>query len=185
MGYLWNLMFIKENSSKDDFKEQVFNYLLSEFILNIVFCVPSFFITKEKPDIPPSPSQEDSKIKVPTLLESLKLLFQNFRFICLFISYLLVVGYFDIMSTIINSLLDLYSITGKQSSIIYAIGSIFGMIGSLIISYILDKYKKFKLIMILLSVTGVIFQALFTFLLELSEKKDLNAYAIGDLSCIL
>ena len=143
VGYLWNLMFIKENCSKDDFKEQVFNYLLSEFILNIVFCVPSFFITKEKPDIPPSPSQEDSKIKVPTLLESLKLLF------------------------------------GKQSSIIYAIGSIFGMIGSLIISYILDKYKKFKLIMILLSVTGVIFQALFTFLLELSEKKDLNAYAIG------
>ena len=63
VGYLWNLMFIKENCSKDDFKEQVFNYLLSEFILNIVFCVPSFFITKEKPDIPPSPSQEDSKIK--------------------------------------------------------------------------------------------------------------------------
>ena len=179
VGYLWNLMFIKENCSKDDFKEQVFNYLLSEFILNILFCAPSFFITKEKPDIPPSPSQEDSKIKVPTLLESLKLLFKNFRFICLFISYLLVVGYFDIMSTIINSLLDLYSITGKQSSIIYAIGSIFGMIGSLIISYILDKYKKFKLIMILLSVTGVIFQALFTFLLELSEKKDLNVYAIG------
>ena len=180
IGFLWNLMFIKEEgNTKDEYKEQVFNYLLSEFILNVAFCVPTFFITKDKPDIPPSPSQEDTKIKVPTLLESLKLLFTNFRFICLFISYLLVVGYFDIMSTIINSLLDLYNISGKQSSIIYSIGTIFGMVGSLIISWILDKYKKFKLIMILLAVTGVIFQAVFTFLLEISETKDLNAYFIG------
>ena len=33
--------------------------------------------------------------------------------------------------------------------------------------------------MIILAVSGTIFQALFTLLLELVEKKDLNAYAIG------
>lgn len=179
IGFLWNLGFIKENASKDDFKDQVFNYLLSEFILSTVFSVPTFFITKDKPDIPPSPSQEDIDMKIPGLVESLKLLFTNKRFVFLFISYLLVVGYFDIMSTIINSMLDLYTITGKQSSIIYAISSIVGMISSLVISWILDKYKKFKLIMIILSITGAIFQALFTLLLELVDSKDLNAYAIG------
>ena len=83
------------------------------------------------------------------------------------------------MSTIINSLLDLYTITTKQSSIIYAVSSISGMLGSLIISRILDKYKKFKLTMIILSISGFIFQALFTFLLELGESKEFNAYAIG------
>ena len=179
VGFLWNLMFIEEGASKEEFKDQVFNYLLSECILNIVFCVPTFFITKERPDIPPSPSQEENQINPPNFKESLKLLFTNFRFICLFISYLLVVGYFDITSNIINSLLDLYGITGKQSSVIYAIGSIVGMIGSLIISWLLDKYKKFKLIMIILSVTGSIFQGLFTLLLELAESKELNAYLIG------
>mgnify|MGYP002627203269 CR=1 FL=1 len=179
VGFLWNLLFIEENVTKEEFKEQTFNYFLSECIINVVFCAPTFFITKERPDIPSSPSQENENIKSPGLKESLKLLFTNFRFICLFISYLLVVGYFDIMSTIINSLLDLYTIKGKQSSIIYAVSSILGMIGSLIISYILDKYKKFKLTMIILSITASIFQASFTFLLELVESKGLNAFVIG------
>ena len=153
--------------------------MLSIFILNVVFCVPSFFIFKDKPDIPPSPSQEENNIKRPGLIESLKLLFTNIRFIYLIISYLLVVGYFDIMSTIINSLLDLYSISGQQSSVIYAVSSVAGMIASLIFSWLLDKFKKFKLFMIILSVSGTLFHTLFTLLLELVESKKLNAYAIG------
>ena len=179
VGFLWNLMFIKENMEQKEFKDQVFNYFLSEFILCIVFCVPTFFITKDKPEIPTSPSQEDSKTKAPGLVDSLKLLFTNKRFVYLLISYSLVVAYFDIMSTIINGLLDLYTITGTQSSVIYAVASLIGMISSLIISWLLDKYKKFKLIMILLSITGSIFHALFSFLLELIESKGLNGYAIG------
>ena len=82
------------------------------------------------------------------------------------------------MSTIINSLLDLYGITGNQSSVIYAVASVVGMVASLIISWLLDKYKKFKLIMVLLGVSGTVFQALFTLLLELIDSKDLNGYAI-------
>ena len=179
VGFLWNLIFVNENAPKEKYKDQVFNYFFSEFMLNVVFCLPTFFITKNKPEIPPSPSQEEIKEKEPGFCESLKLLFTNFRFICLFVSYFLVVGYFDIMSTIINSLLDLYSITSKQSSVIYAVASIAGIIASLIISWLLDKYKKFKLIMIILSVLGAIFQGLFTLLLELIDKKNLNAYAIG------
>ena len=178
VGFLWNLMFIKDNMEKEKFKDKVFDYLLSEFILNVAFCVPTFFITKDKPDIPPSPSQEAQTNNLG-LVESLKLLFNNKRFIYLLISYLLVVAYFDIMSTIINSLLALYTITGTQSSVIYAVASVVGMVASLIISWLLDKYKKFKLIMILLAVSGAVLQALFTLLLELIESRDLNAYAIG------
>ena len=83
------------------------------------------------------------------------------------------------MSTIINSLLDLYGITGNQSSVIYAVASVVGMVASLIIQWLLDKYKKFKLIMVLLGVSGKVFQALFTLLLELIDSKNLNGYAIG------
>ena len=179
VGFLWNLMFVDENQPKEKYKDQVFNYFLSEFILNVVFCIPTFFITKDKPEIPPSPSQEDSQEKIPGLIESFKLLFTNKRFVYLLIAYSLVVGYFDIMSTIINSLLDLYGITGNQSSVIYAVASVVGTVASLIISWLLDKYKKFKLIMVLLGVSGTLFQALFTLLLELIDSKDLNGYAIG------
>ena len=179
VGFLWNLLFVDENSPKEQYKDQVYNYFLSEFILNIVFCVPTFFITKDKPEIPPSPSQEAIPSKSPGLLESLKLLFTNFRFICLIIAYILIVGYFDIMSTIINSLLGIYTITSSQSSVIYAVASIVGMIASLIISWVLDKTQKFKLIMLILAITGAVFQALFTLLLELVDSKGLNGYAIG------
>ena len=58
------------------------------------------------------------------------------------------------MSTMIKGLLVIYIITGTQSSL-------------------------FILIMIILIVSGTVFQALFTLLLELVEKKNLNAYEIG------
>ena len=77
VGFLWNIIFVDEDEEKDKYKDQVFNYFLSEFILNVVFCVPTFFITKDKPDIPPSPSQEDTQEKAPGLVESFKLLFTN------------------------------------------------------------------------------------------------------------
>jgi len=83
------------------------------------------------------------------------------------------------MGTIINSLFDMYGVSGQQSSVIYAVSSVAGMIASLVISWLVDKYKKFKLFMIILCIIGTLFQALFTFLLELVESKNLNAYAIG------
>ena len=179
VGFLWNLAFIKEDATKEDFHDQVFNYILSEFILNIVFCLPAFFIFKDKPDIPPSPSQSDENVKQLDILTSLKMLFTNIRFVYLLIATLFVVGYYDVMGTIINSLFDLYGITGQESSIIYAVSSVAGMIASLVISWLLDKYKKFKLFQVILCISGTVLQALFTFLLELAKSKDFSAYAIG------
>ena len=179
VGFLWNLIFIDENAPQEKYKDQVFTYMLSEFILNVVFCIPSFFIFKDKPKIPPSPSQAEDNSEKPGLILSLKMLFTNIRFIYLLMSAFFVVGYYDVMGTIINSLFDMYTITGQQSSVIYAVSSVAGMISSLVISWILDKYKKFKLFMIILCILGTVFQALFTFLCELIESKGLNAYAIG------
>ena len=178
IGFLWNLMFIDENEeNSDEYKSQVFVYLLSEFILSFVFCLPSFFIVKNKPDIPPSPSQvEDTKNKIPdlTLLESIKMLFKNKRFIYLLLSTFFVVGNYNIIGTLINPLFELYSISGNNASIIYFISNILGMISSVIISKIVDKNNKFKLSMILLCVLTTFFQILLTIYLELfkPEEKD-------------
>ena len=178
VGFLWNLMFIDENEENSEkYKDQVFIYLLSEFILCFAFCVPSFFIYKDKPDIPPSPSQEEDSrksINEMTLMQSLKMLFKNKRFIYLFISTFFVVGYYNVIGTLINPLFEIYSISGNNSSIIFFISSILGMISSVIISKIVDKSQKFKLSMILLCVFGTIFQILLTILLEIfkPDKKD-------------
>ena len=184
IGFLWNLMFINENEeNSEEYKSQVFIYLLSEFILSFAFCVPSFFIIKDKPDKPPSPSQvEDSRKSIEnqmTLIQSLKMLFKNKRFIYLFISTFFVVGYYNVIGTLINPLFELYSISGNNSSIIFFISSILGMISSVIISKIVDKTQKFKLSMILLCVFGTIFQIILTILLEIfkpdSKEKNENS----------
>ena len=184
IGFLWNLMFIDEQEeNSDEYKSQVFNYLLSEFILSFAFCLPSFFIVKNKPDIPPSPSQvEDSRSSSVqniqaqnlTLFESVKLLFKNKRFIYLLISTLFVVGYYNVIGTIINPLFELYSISGNNSSIIYFISNISGMISSVIISKIVDKNNKFKLSMIILCVLGTIFEILLTIFLEIFKPENPN-----------
>ena len=181
VGFLWNLGFIDENKSGEDYKDEFFKYILSEFILCAVFCLPAFFIFKEKPDIPPSPSQNTEEENRPGTVESLKLLFTNKRFIYLLISTLFVVGYYDVMGTIINSLLDMYQITTAQSSIIYAVSSIVGMLASLGFSYLVDKTQKFKIILVSLCIAGVVFQVLFTVFLELSTiyEDQVNVYAVG------
>ena len=166
VGFLWNMAFIDEDAPRDEYRDQVFNYILSEFILNVVFCLPAFFIFKDKPDIPPSPSQSDDNSK-------------KIGLIYLLIATLFVVGYYDVMGTIINSLFEMYGITGNESNIIYAVSSVAGMLASLLISWLLDKYKKFKLFMVILCISGTVLQALFTFLMELAKSKDFSAYAVA------
>ena len=186
IGFLWNIMFIDEDEKdKEKYKDQVFNYLLSEFILSFIFCFPSFFIVKDRPVIPPSPSQsQETRISNPipnklSILQSLKILFTNIRFIYLLMSTFFVVGYYNIIGTIINSLFELYSISGNNSNLIFFVSSFLGMISSVIISKLVDKYKKFKLSMVILCVSGTIFQILLTLLLELfkpnSPKEDENS----------
>ena len=184
VGFVWNIIFINEDEDdKEKYKNQVFIYLFSEFILSFLFCFPSFFIVKDRPEIPPSPSQsQETRSSNPisnklTIKESLIILFKNVRFIHLLMSTFFVVGYYNIMGTIINPLFYLYSISGNNSNIIFFLSSILGMISSVIISKILDNNKKFKLFMIILCVSGTIFQILLTVLLEIfkpDEKEDNN-----------
>ena len=179
VGYLWNLAYVKENSTKEDFEEHIFRYMLSEFILIIILCIPAFFIEKDKPEIPPSPSQKNKNLKNTILKTSLKILFTKKNYIFIIISTFFTFGYYYVMATTNISLLSLYSITRKQSIYIYGLSSAIGFISSVIISFIVDKFKIFKLIIIILCISGTIFQAILTFLLELIKPKNLNAYAIG------
>jgi FLVCR family feline leukemia virus subgroup C receptor-related protein len=178
VGFVYHLPFLDTDKTGDDYKKDFFNYMLAEFILCAIFCLPMFFVTKNKPDIPPSPSQQT--IQSPPLVPSLKLLFTNKRFIYLLCSTFFVVGYYDVYGTVINSYFALYDISDSECSYIYFTSSIIGLISSLIISKVLDKTKKFKLTMIILGVTGTVFQAIFTLLLELSTKhKSINEFAVG------
>ena len=178
VGFVFHVPIIDDKHKGEDFKKDFWWYVFYEFIVNFVFCIPMFFVTKNKPDIPPSPSQGNIKVaETPGLVASLKLLFGNKRFVYLLIVSFFIVGYYDVYSTIINSYFDLYGISDSKSSYIYSISCIIGMVSSIIVSYIADKTQKFKRIMVLLAITGMVFQALFTLLMHLSEdNKNIHAF---------
>ena len=81
-------------------------------------------------------------------------------------------GYYNVIGTIINPLFELYSISGNDSSIIFFVSNILGMISSVIISKIVDKNNKFKLSMIILCVLGTFFQILLTIFLEIFKPDN-------------
>ena len=178
IGFVFHVPIIDSKHEGEDFKKDFWWYVFYEFILNVVFCIPMFFVTKNKPDIPPSPSQDENKGSgTPGLKESLKLLFGNKRFVYLLIVSFFIVGYYDVYSTIINSYFALYGISDSKSSYIYSVSCIIGMVSSIIVSYVVDKTQKFKLILVLLAIIGMVFQGLFTLLMHLSESnKHVHAF---------
>ena len=175
IGYLWNLGYVRDYATKNDYRERIFRFMLSQFILIFIFCVPSFFINKDKPDYPPSPSRNKMQSE---LCYDLKLLFTNKRYIFLLISSFCMIGYYFTMFNIFNNLLYMYKVNKSQCTIIFSVSISAGIISSLIISIVLDKFKKFKKFLIVFCALGVLFQVFLTFLLELSESNKLNKFAI-------
>lgn len=179
VGYFWRLAYIKEDMTKEDFRERIFRYMLSKFILIIIFCLFSFFIDKDSPENPSSPSQTKANLKNRTLKNDVKMLFSNKSYILLLISTFFIAGYYYNMITTTIKLLGLYGVTQEKSIYIFGLSSSVGLIASIIFSSILDKNKKYKLFMIIFTCFAILCQVFVTFLLELVKSKGLNQYAIG------
>lgn len=179
VGYLLGLGFFKDNLTNEEFRDQMFKYTISEFLICFILCIPAFFIDKFKPDKPSSPSQNKYNLKKFTLMEHLKSLFKNCRFISLSISTFFILGYFYIMGTTFNNLMNIYGITKDQCTIIYSVSITVGLFSSLIISFFIDKTKKFKLFIMILVFLGIIFQVFLTFLLEIGQSKGFNTFGIS------
>ena len=177
IGYIWNLAYIKEEENdKDIYKDHIYRYFLAEFILVFILCIPGFFVDESQPSKPSSISKENEFIKFSK--ESIKKLFSNIKLIFILISMFFIGGYYYIISMKFANFVAIYSLDKKKSDLVYSISITVGVISSLIISYILDKYKKYKMCLIIISLFSTLCQIFLTFLLELVKSKDLNAYAI-------
>ena len=110
--------------------------------------------------------------------ESLKIIFRNYKYIFILISMFFIGGYYYVISMKFSQLVGIYSLDKNKSDLVYSLSITVGVISSLIISYILDKYKKYKIFLIILLSISIISQLFLTFLLELAESKELNSYVI-------
>ena len=174
-GYIVHTFVIEEDTEdpkkfKDDFE----SYLKLELIITIVCCVVFVIFMREKPKNPPSNSQlnRDSNENKSTF-EEVKKLFANKNFVYLFISLSCIVGYVNIIATIFNAYMAMYDITDTQASYISGIANFIGIITSVIVAAIIDKNKKYTIILLLCNIFSIVLYIITIIVLELVESKYL------------
>lgn len=150
-------------------KENFQLYLIVELIITAALCTPMLILMRSKPKIPPTKSQQE--LNSPPLKESLCLLLKNGNFNKLLISTTCIIGFVNIFGTIVNSFLSKYHLSDEGITYIAATANLSGIVASLLVSIIVDKSKKYKKVLIVLNITGVLVMAVGTTLLEvLSER---------------
>ena len=169
-GIIFHTFFVNDNSEDEEYKKQFEKYVLAEFILTTIFCLPTFFLVRNKPKIPVSPSQNE--YIAPPLKTSLKLLFTNKNFNILLICFTCIIGIWNMYGTIFTPYMAKYNITDSRAAIISSIANFTSIFFAMIGSYIIDKTKKFRLILLICNFCALIIMIIFTLLLELVNNLD-------------
>lgn len=179
-GYIAHTFIMEENTVNPKiYKNDFINYLIVEASITTIFGLSFIFLMKEKPKNPPSNSQR-SRYKIngdndekKSSWDEVKKLFKNNNFIYLFVSLSCVVGYVNILATIFNSYMALYKISDTHASYISGIANFFGIFTAIIISVLIDRFKKYKTILLICNLLAIVFIIITTIVLESVKSKNL------------
>ena len=100
---------------------------------------------------------------------SLKMMFKNRNFNYLLGSITCIMGFFNLYGTVLNKYFALYKVTNLQTSIIGGVSNVLGIVGSIVISVIIDNIKKYRKPFLILNIIGFVAQVLITILCEVLE----------------
>ena len=95
---------------------------------------------------------------------------KNKNFLTILVCFSCITGFTNFYGVIINPVLTRYKLTENQISKINSVGNILLTFGIILISMLIDKFKKYKLSFIFLNIIGLIGQVLFTVFLEYVEN---------------
>lgn len=164
-GIIFNTFFIPDEiESNDQYIADMNKYLVAEAIIVIIFSIPAILLFKSKPKYAPSVSQNN--MVVPDFKSSIQMLVKNRNFMCLFCAFSIIVGYFNLMGTILNQFLAAYSITTTQTSIVGGVGNFLGILGCIFSSILIDKEKNYKKVFLILLSVGLGSQVILTIAAE-------------------
>ncbi len=173
IGFLIHNFVIEENIVNPKmFKDSFEFYIIIEFIITAIFCLIFIFLMKNKPKNPPSLSQSNYN-PIP-LKKGIKQLISNINFIKLLISLTCIVGFINIFGTIFNSYMALYKIKDSIATYTAATANLFGILTALIVGAIIDKFKNYKIAMIICNIISLVVFIITSVLMEVNEKKNLG-----------
>jgi FLVCR family feline leukemia virus subgroup C receptor-related protein len=116
-------------------------------------------VAREKPPTPPSISAERKPEKLKFRSE-LKGLLRNKSYLLLVVCYATLYGTVTTVGAVIASLTKPYEYTSSQNSLFGGVFIISGIFGSITVGIILDKFHKFKKVLMVISFTAVLFMSL-------------------------
>jgi Na+/melibiose symporter-like transporter len=95
------------------------------------------------------------KQKTFSFLKDLNILMKNKNYILLIISFTFLYGIYASLGAAVSFITRPYGYTSKNNSLFASVMIVFGVLGSIGFSIILDKFKKYKLILLVLCFGGV------------------------------
>jgi len=159
VGLLLPSYIVGEESSPDVGKALFLRLLLIEAIVSTALCIPLFIFMREKPPTAPSSS---ATIKRESFKNGIKLLFRNKSFLWLLGQQACVLGAINSLLTTMQSVIEPFGFTQVQSATLGTVVQISIVSGCLILGYLVEKTKKFKLGIVMSSVIGLSFFGVFT-----------------------
>lgn len=119
--------------------------------------LPSFFISAK----PPTPASASASVPKTSVVQSIPQLFSNLSFWLIFIPFGTYVGFFNATSSLINQIFYPYAFSEDQAGIGGALLIVVGIVGSIVVSIIIDRTHAYqRAIKILVPITAIAFLAL-------------------------
>ncbi|PRP75011.1 hypothetical protein PROFUN_07404 [Planoprotostelium fungivorum] len=138
--------------------------LLVEALIVTVCSYPTFILIWENPPTPASTSS--SLEREESFSKSLKTIAKDVNMWILFIEFGFGLGAFNTLATLVNNLMEPYGYTNDQSSAVGACVVVLGLVGSGVAGVILDKTKRYKLVLLTCLALATGSMLLFTFMLK-------------------
>lgn len=133
------------------------NMVLYTAIISTIANLPAPFI----PSAPPTPPSAIAASEKLDLMEAIHALMRNASFYLLLVPFIIYVGFFNAVSSLVNQILRPYGFSETEAGIAGAILIVVGLVTSAIVSPLVDRTKKYLLtIWIMVPITAGSYLAL-------------------------
>ncbi|KAF2885956.1 hypothetical protein ILUMI_20217, partial [Ignelater luminosus] len=169
VGFVFPPMLFNNSTNREIIEKGFYTLTITVALITTLALAMIFTFFKEQPPSPPSPAQ----LRIQTNIEqkknfwqSVKILFFNWSYVLLVLSYGTNVGIFYAFSTLLNQIILIYYPAGAiHAGRIGLIIVISGMIGSVFCGFILDAFSRYKLTITAVYLSCVLSLIAFSFML--------------------
>ena len=139
IGFIFPVFFITDEDEGETFKHNVMMSLIAQAIIGAVITILTFIFFKSKPKSPPSSSAFDRIDEAGIFTRSIKETFTNKDFMFLFLTFLMVLGAFNTLATIVAYLCQVWDYSDTEASLFGGMFIFGGILGSVLFGIFVEK----------------------------------------------